>query len=115
MITSTGRLVNDHRRKTIDNLGLPSLVTGLDSLAIFSIVHPDWILIKTVFTQKMLDRSLLASSGSNASTQHDKSPLHKYFQAFDELLVDIAKAIEEENLPGQPRGPIEQVRLGRLT
>ena len=108
-------MVNDHWRKTIDNLGLPSLVTGLVSLAIFSIVHPDWILIKTVFTQRMLDRGLLASSGFNASTRHDEGLVHKYFQAFDELLVDIAKAIEEEDLPGQPRGLIAQVRLRRLT
>jgi len=113
-ITSTGGLVKAHWIRTLDEFGLPYTVSGLDSLATFAIDHPDWILIKTVFTQKMLEKGFLASSGFNASTQHDTTSLNRYFKAFDEVLTDISLALNDETLHDQLTGHLAQVGFKRL-
>jgi len=83
-ISETGKKVKGIWAEVLGKLQLRHQITGLDSLANFTVDVADWLGFKTLMTQEMLDRGYLSSSLFYASTQHDSEKLSKYAEDFEE-------------------------------
>ena len=83
-ISETGAKVKGIWAEVFSRLQLGYQITGLDSLASFTVEVADWLGFKTLLTQEMLDRGYLSSSYFYASTQHDSASLTKYAEDFEE-------------------------------
>jgi len=112
--SSNGAAIKKHWRKTFSDLGLPARVQGLDALAGFFLEVPNWNAVKTLFTQEMLSRGMLASSSFNSSTAHSHDLMTKYFEAFDDVFHGIAISIGEGTVESQLLGPPAHTGFRRL-
>ncbi len=83
-ISETGAKVKGIWAEVFSKLQLRYQITGLDSLASFTVDVADWLGFKTLMTQEMLDRGYLSSSYFYASTQHDSASLSNYAEDFEE-------------------------------
>ena len=113
-ISSNGAAIKDHWRKTFSDLGLPARVQGLDALAVFSLEVPNWNAVKTLFTQEMLSRDMLATSAFYSSTAHSDDLMTKYFEAFDDVFEGIAISLGEGSVESRLLGPPAHTGFRRL-
>jgi glutamate-1-semialdehyde 2,1-aminomutase len=97
-ITETGAKVKAIWTQVFNKLQLRHQITGLDSLASFTLDVPDWLGFKTLMTQEMLDRGYLSSSYFYASTQHDAAHLSKYAEDFEGSAVISARHSSNETI-----------------
>lgn len=68
-------------------------ISGIDPLSHFEFLYDEPLFFKTYFTQEMLKRGFLASTGFYFCYAHTKEVLDKYFGAFDEVIKKIAGII----------------------
>jgi len=113
-ISSNGAVIKNHWRQTFSDLGLPARVQGLDALAGFSLEVPNWNAVKTLFTQEMLSRDMLATSSFNSSTAHSDALMTKYFEAFDDVFQGIAISLGDGSVESRLLGPAAHTGFRRL-
>lgn len=75
--------------------GLKIDVGGIYPLSHFSFQYNEPLVLKTLFTQIMLEKGFLATTAFYASYAHKENHIKKYLKAVDETFHVIAKAIEE--------------------
>jgi glutamate-1-semialdehyde 2,1-aminomutase len=97
-----------------NRLQLRHKITGLDSLANFTVDVADWLGFKTLMTQEMLDRGYLSSSFFYASTQHDPESLTKYAEDFEESAKISALHDSDGNITSALRGSRSHNSFRRL-
>lgn len=94
--------------------GLDIEVSGIYPLGHFSFRRSDHLVLKTLFTQAMLEKGFLATTAFYASYAHKKKDVKRYLNAADEVFGFIAKAL----LRGGPekflRGPVCHSGFKRL-
>lgn len=69
-------------------------VSGIMPLGHFVFQYPNPLVLKTLFTQLMLERGFLAANAFYASFAHKPKHINKYLNATDESFAIIAKAIK---------------------
>ncbi len=95
--------------------GLNIHIAGLPPL--FCLVFDygkDSQLIRTLFTQEMLKRGILASSNVDVSYAWKREHVKKYLGAVEEVFHLIKKAVESRQVRGLLKGPIAQAGFKRL-
>lgn len=90
-------------------------ISGMDPLAHFDFKYDNALVLKTLFTQFMLEKGFLASNAFYASYSHNDSYLDEYSEALDDTFHMIAHAISEKNPEKFLKGPICHSGFKRLT
>jgi len=93
-VQDIGRKVKSGWKDSADRTGLILHISGLDSLAHFSVDHPDSLALTTLFIRLMLDRGFLAFHQFKPSFAHTDEHLNKYFCALDNVFKEMVEAIE---------------------
>ena len=75
--------------------GISIDVSGIYPIGHFEFKHDNPLVLKTLFTQLMLDKGFLASTAFYASYAHEIEHVTKYLDAVDETFAFIAKSISE--------------------
>jgi len=90
-------------------------VFGIYPLSHFSFNYNNHLVLKTLFTQLMLERGFLATTAFYASYAHKEENVEKYLKAVDEVFAFISKAIQKGNPEKYLKGPVCYAGFRRLT
>jgi glutamate-1-semialdehyde 2,1-aminomutase len=83
-------------------------------LARFAFRYPDAQAIRTLFTQIMLDRGLLASNAFYAMYAHSAAHVQEYVEAVEGAFGEIGEAIRAGTVAEKLRGPVAHAGFYRL-
>lgn len=90
-------------------------VSGILPLSHFSFHHDKPLVLKTLFTQIMLEKRFLATTAFFASYAHKREHVEKYLKAADEAFGFISTAIRRGRPERYLKGPICHAGFKRLT
>lgn len=88
-------------------------IGGFNPLIHFSFPEKH-LLYTTFFSQEMLKKGFLASSGFYAMYAHKEEDVEKYLSACDEVFFQLKKHIENNDVEQQLEGQIAQAGFGRI-
>lgn len=114
-LITVGNKIKAGWQKAADSSGLKIEVSGIPPLAHFEFQYAKPLVLKTLYTQLMLERGFLASTGYYASYAHKQEHVDAYLRATDEAFVFIAKAVEEGDSEKYLNGPVCHSGFKRLT
>lgn len=111
-----GRLIIKGLENSASRHRLKIKITGLPALIHFSFDYGDLGQpIRTLFTQEMLKRGILASDGVYLSYAHRKEHVKIYLRNVDEVFKIIKKAIDQNKVSDLLEGPVASKGFQRLT
>ena len=90
VITNLGKILISIWKKIASKYRIKIIITGIPSLAKFSIISKNAQAYKTLISQRMLDGGFLASDGVYMSISHNLDILKKYETILDEIFYDIS-------------------------
>lgn len=110
-----GKKVKKIWKKISDKYQIELEISGIDPMGHFEFKYKNPLVLKTLFSQEMLKRGILATNAFYASFSHDNIALKKYEIAMDESFNIIKKAIESEHSEKFLEGPVCHSGFKRLT
>ena len=114
-ITSKGLIVQKNWKKLADNYNLSINISGLPAISTYSFNSNDSLKYKTLITQEMLKKGILASTHFYACTEHSDENISTYFTALDEvykLIYECESGIK--NIDNLLEGPVCHSGFKRL-
>jgi glutamate-1-semialdehyde 2,1-aminomutase len=90
-------------------------ISGMDPVAHFSFIQAEPLILKSLFTQYMLNQGFLAGTAFYASFAHKDSHIKKYQIAVDKAFSSIKEAIKNGNSELLLNGPVCHAGFQRLT
>lgn len=90
-------------------------ISGMHPLGHFELKYENPLVLKTLFTQIMLEKGFLASTSFYASYAHKDEHVEKYLDAVDDVFDFISKAIDEGKPEKYLKGPVCHSGFRRLT
>jgi len=115
-IEKTGKYLINNLSKIAEKHSVKIEIIGLPALINFSFEYGDKSqAIKTLFTQEMLKKGFLASSGIYVSYAFKKEHIKKYLKSVDEVFGILKKAIDENKVNSLLNGPVAHTGFARLT
>ena len=114
-LINIGKDVQEGWKKLLEKHGLNITVSGINPLGHFSFNYDNPLVLKTLFTQLMLEKGFLATNTFYASYAHKREHVKKYLEKVDETFDFISKAIKEGNPKKYLKGPICHAGFRRLT
>ncbi len=114
-LSAMGKAVMEGWKEASKKNGLEINVDGIYPLGHFSFEHKQSLVLKTLFTQLMLERGFLATTAFYASYAHRESHVKDYLEAVDDIFAFIADAAKEGNPSKHLRGPVCHAGFKRLT
>jgi len=109
-----GALIQEGWQSFADKYQLPIHVSGIYPLSHFVFGHGKPLVLKTLFTQEMLEKGFLASTLYYASFAHREKHIKKYLEAADQSFAKIAKAVRSGNPESMLKGPVCHAGFKRL-
>ena len=113
-LINIGKEVQEGWKKLSEKHGLNTTVSGINPLGHFSFNYDNPLILKTLFTQLLLENGFLATTAFYASFAHKDEHVEKYLEAVDEAFNFISKAIKEGNPEKYLKGPICHAGFRRL-
>jgi len=111
-----GKLIIIGLKKIAGHYGLKLEISGLPALIHFSFDYgKDSQAIRTLFTQEMLKRGILASNGVYLSYAFKEKHVKQYLKNVNEVFALIKKAIEKNKVHNLLEGPVAHSDFKRLT
>lgn len=92
-INKIGKQVQERWIEIADAHNIKIHVSGIYPLSHFEFMYDDTLAYKTYFTQEMLKKGFLASTGFYMSYAHTQDILDQYFGAFGEVMKQIAEIV----------------------
>jgi glutamate-1-semialdehyde aminotransferase len=89
-------------------------VGGMDPVAHFAFKTTTPLVLKSLFTQLMLEQGFLASTAFYASFAHKRSHVDEYQNAVDAAFSQIKEAVENNNSESLLKGPVCHSGFQRL-
>lgn len=114
-LVGNGQKIKAGWRKCSEKHGLKIEISGIDPLPHFEFQYKDPLVLKTLFTQYMLEKGFLASTGYYASYAHKNTHINVYLKAIDETFHSISCAIDSGNPKRYLKGPVCHSGFKRLT
>ena len=114
-LINIGKKIQNGWRESAEKNCLKISVSGIYPLGHFSFNYEDPLILKTLFTQLMLERGFLATDSFYASYAHREKNVEKYLEVVDEVFEFIARAIKENKVKKYLKGPICHSGFRRLT
>jgi len=99
---------------TAEKYGLKIKISGTAAYNTFSFLYDDAQALKTLFTQKMLERGFLASTEFNPSCAHTKAYIKRYIRALGDVFAEIREALDTNSVRQHLNGPIAHSHFERL-
>jgi glutamate-1-semialdehyde 2,1-aminomutase len=96
-------------------IGLPLRVSGISPLGHFAFDLPDAQEVRTLFTQMMLDRGILATGSFYAMWAHTDAHVDRYLETLTEVFRELRAAIDQKAVRQLLRGPVAHSGFKRLT
>lgn len=113
-LVSIGKSVKDGWTRLSDKHGLSVTVDGIEPLAHFTFKGEQTLVLKTLFTQSMLERGFLATTAFYSSFAHKDHLVADYLKACDDTMLFIKKALVEGNPHKYLKGPVCHSGFKRL-
>lgn len=114
-LVAMGTRVQERWRAAAAETGMRiQIAGGLAALARFTFDYPEPAPIRTLFTQKMLDRGFLAGTSFYAMYAHRSEHVDEYAAAVRATFSELAEAIEKATVAQQLRGPVAHSGFQRL-
>ncbi|RLJ03606.1 MAG: aminotransferase class III [Candidatus Aenigmatarchaeota archaeon] len=115
-LISIGEKVQQGWKKLAKKYNLNIIVSGIYPLGHFYFNYGDnSLILKTLFTQLMLEKGFLATTAFYASYAHKDEHVENYLKAVDEVFAFISKTIQEGNPEKCLKGPVCHAGFRRLT
>lgn len=93
---------------------LPIEIHGIAPLSHFSVKADNPLVLKTLFTQLMLEKGYLATNAFYASFVHSKKIVDGYLERAGEAMAFVAKTIKNKDSEKHLKGPVCQTGFRRL-
>lgn len=113
-LVNVGQTIQDGWIKLARKHNLDVEVGGIKPLSHFSFKHPEPLVLKSLFTQLMLERGFLASTAFYVSYAHKKEHIGKYLAATDASFEYISNALKKGNPEKFLKGPVCHSGFKRL-
>lgn len=114
-IQNIGREIKNGWQAKAKKNGIKINIYGTDVVGHFAFQYNKQLVLKTLFTQLMLDEGFLATTAFYASYAHKKEHLRKYLKALDRTFSFMAKVIKEGKPEKYLKGPVCHADFKRLT
>ena len=96
-ITENGKKIKKQWQKLSNKFNLNIDIKGIDAIPNFSFRSKNNIAYKTLITQEMLKKNILASNAVYCTTAHSKTLYEKYFNLLDDVFNKIKKIENDTN------------------
>ncbi len=113
-ITNIGIEIVDRWEKLGKNYNLPIKISGLPSLASFTIKSKNWIKYKTLISQEMLKNGFLASNLIYSCIDHKRYVLDEYFDRLKSIFSIIKDCEDGRDIDTLLEGPVCHTGFRRL-
>ena len=111
-----GKTITKGLKKSAADKGLRLKIIGLPALINFSFDYgKDSQAIRTLFTQEMLKKGILASTDIYVSYSFKQEHVEKYLESADEVFVLLKNAIKKNKVYDLLKGPVAHTGFQRLT
>jgi glutamate-1-semialdehyde aminotransferase len=114
-LIKVGKAVQEGWREAAARSQLEIEVGGMYPLGHFAFEYSEPLVLKTLFTQLMLEKGFLASTAFYASYAHKEPHLKDYLTAVDEAFSFISRSIREGKPEKYLKGPVCHSGFKRLT
>ena len=115
IITSIGKKIQEGWKSLALNNGLEIDVAGIPALSTYSFKYEHALAYKTLVTQEMLKKNILASTNFYASIAHKDEFIDRYFDELDKVFSIIKKCENQElKIENLLEGPICHSGFKRL-
>jgi len=114
-LINSGKQIKNGWKTLAEKYGINISVGGIDPLAHFSFDYPDSLVLKSLFTQLMLERGFLATTVFYASFAHKEGHIDRYLKATDSVFSFIAAMLKKGDLKRYLKGPVCHSGFKRLT
>jgi glutamate-1-semialdehyde 2,1-aminomutase len=94
---------------------LPVHTSGISPLSHFGFDVPDAQEVRTLFTQMMLDRGIIAGGSFYSMWAHTDAQVDRYLEAVNQVFRDLRIAIDQNAVRQLLRGPVAHSGFKRLT
>ena len=94
--------------------GLPLSCAGHAPLPCFSFEHEDNLALQTLCNLRMLERDILSNFAISVCLAHKEEHVERYLSAADEILPELAEALEKGDLKDRIGGPVRHTGFVRL-
>ena len=112
-IVNQGMKIQAFWKVTAEETEVPIHVGSIYPLSHFDFIK-DPLVLKTLFTQIMLERGFLATTSFYVCTEHKDTILEKYFKAVKEAFSTIGSAINRGDYVAMLKGPVCHAGFQRL-
>jgi glutamate-1-semialdehyde 2,1-aminomutase len=113
-VTAVGRLIGARWSALAAKHGLPIQLNGLPAMTGFSFPLANMQKYKTLITQEMLKRGILAATSIYVSTAHTPEIVDRYFSALDHVFGMIADCEAGRDIDSLLEGPVSHSGFRRL-
>jgi len=113
-LTKIGKMIQEGWNTIAKNVGLSIHVGSIYPLSHFDFKDKEPLVLKTLFTQEMLDRGFLATNSFYCSFAHTEDIIQQYLRTVEEVFRLIKKSIDENSSSKLLKGPVCQSGFKRL-
>ena len=113
-ITQTGRLIGERWQSLANKYELPINISGLPSMIGFSLSVPEMLKYKTLITQEMLKKKILAATSVYTCIDHNQSILDLYFDELEPIFSLIKECEMGRSIDDLLDGPVCHSGFKRL-
>jgi glutamate-1-semialdehyde 2,1-aminomutase len=113
-LTTVGKKVQEGWKSLASQYGIDIHVSGIDPLGHFSFGFENPLVLKTLFTQLMLEKGFLASTAFYASYAHKDEHVEQYLDAVNDVFKCTSEFIAEGNPGKYLKGPVCHSGFRRL-
>lgn len=105
-LIKTGKIVQNAWKASAKKHNLSINVFGIYSLGHFTFNYDKALVLKTLFSQLMLEKGFLATTALYVSYAHTDKYLDKYLEAVDDSFKFISEAIKKDDPEKYLKGPV---------
>ena len=105
-LINIGKDIQEGWGKLAQKHNLKITISGIYPLGHFSFDYDNPLVLKTLFTQLMLEKGFLATTAFYASYAHKKTHVKKYLEAANQAFGFISKTIKKDNSEKYIRGSL---------
>jgi glutamate-1-semialdehyde 2,1-aminomutase len=113
-VDKIGKLVFKVWEEKAAKHGLDISTGGYPCLAHFAYNHEKALILKTLYTQLMLERGFLGNTAIYPTAAHNEEIIEKYGEAIDEVFKIQAEAIRTDSIENLLKGPVCHSGFKRL-
>ena len=113
-VARIGTMLRESLLGLAEKHGLPMTCEGHAALPCFNFKHQDNLALQTLYNLRMLERDILSNFAISVCLAHKEEHIERYLAAADEILPELAEAMEKGDLKERIGGPVRHTGFVRL-